>query len=157
MRRKYNYIFPIIIGAVLIAAMTAGYLMLERGKNLACGAFAPIGTGSLFAVEYIVEIMLVKRRKYGAAIAVSIIKYALFFFGLSYVFRNTLMGVSFFLLLALIPGCNFAFLSMALVFAPLLALCVVLVQAGIIVEPILLHLEKKKLYVAPAHIACNDL
>ena len=122
MRRTYNYIFPIIIGTALIISVFIGYGVYEHGE-LSCGIIAPVGTSAFFAAEYVAELLLVRSRKYGFAIGVSVAKY----------------------------------LGWLLVVAPLLIICFLLMQVGIIVEPIMLGMEKKRLYVKPKNITCDDL
>lgn len=89
MRRTYNYIFPIAIGAAVILSMFIGYGLYERGQ-MSFGLLASVGASLLFIAEYVLEVVLVKNRKYGFAIAVSIIKYFVLIIGLMTVFKNAL-------------------------------------------------------------------
>ena len=156
MRRTYNYIFPIIIGTALIISVFIGYGVYEHGE-LSCGIIAPVGTSAFFAAEYVAELLLVRSRKYGFAIAVSVAKYLLLLLGLAFVFRQTFSRNFFFWILALVPGYNVVLFGWLLVVAPLLIICFLLMQVGIIVEPIMLGMEKKRLYVKPKNITCDDL
>ena len=135
MKKNVLYIVPACLLAAMLAILLAGYFVYETNPDLSCSMWVPIGFSLAAGLLFALQIFLTIKNKYAWALTIAVVKYVVLWISVSFVFKSSLLGVMFSILLPVI-GPVIALTALASRW--MILLFMILLHIGVILEIILL-------------------